>query len=203
MDLKKTKDRIVMFIIGIFILTLGASLTIKANLGAGSWDSANVGLSNLIGLSVGTFSFIIAIIMTIIAGILRHGKFNFYTLGTAFIISCCTDFWLFIIDKVPFNNIGQRFIYFILGIFILSLGLAIYLIPNLAPNSLDDCMLAFKERFNLSVGVSKLITDCLGIVIALLVSGPIGLGTIIITFSVGPLVGIFYSKFSSKIKILA
>ncbi|MDU2157408.1 MAG: hypothetical protein E7E59_11505, partial [Clostridium sp.] len=81
-------------------------------------------------------------------------------------------------------------------IIVLSSGLGIYLIPNLSPNSLDDCMMAFRERFNLSVGVSKIISDMIGIIIALSLSGPIGFGTIILTLVIGPLTNLSYNKFS-------
>ncbi|MBC2456098.1 YczE/YyaS/YitT family protein [Clostridium beijerinckii] len=195
MNLKILRDRIILFILGIVVLTLGVSLTIKANLGAGSWDSVNVGLSNRFSLSVGSFAFIIAIIMTILAGMLRNGKFNFYTLVTAFILSGCTDFWLVIVNKIPLNNrLLERGICFVLGILILSIGLAIYLTPNLVPNSIDDCMMAFREKFNLNVGTAKFLADSLGIIIALIVSGPIGIGTIVITISVGPLVNVVFNK---------
>ncbi|MGY5238304.1 YczE/YyaS/YitT family protein [Clostridium tertium] len=191
------KKRILVFISGMVILTLGAALTIKADLGAGSWDSVNVGLRDKFGLSIGTFAFIIGVFMTIIAGILRKGKFNFYTLITAFGLGYLTDFWMFILNIIPISeNIYIRYLYFVLGIIVLSTGLGIYLIPNLAPNSLDDCMMAFMERFNLSVGVSKIISDMIGIIIALSLSGPIGFGTIILTLVIGPLTNLSYNKFS-------
>lgn len=203
MDLTRMKNRILLFISGIFILTFGVALIIKADLGVGSWDSVNVGLSNKFGLSVGTFAFLVAIIMTIIAGIIRGGKFKFYTLCTAFILSGCTDFWLLILKDVSMSNeIIVKIICFLIGMVISSAGLAVYLTPNLAPNSLDDCMMAFKEKFNLSVGMAKLIADSIGIIFALLASGPIGIGTIIITFSVGPLINVFYSRLNSIFKIV-
>lgn len=199
MKINSFKSRITVFLVGIVILTLGVALTIKANLGVGTWDSVNVGLSHKFKLSVGTFAFIIGIIMTILAGILRNGKFNFYTLGTAFVLGGCTDFWLSIINRLSLSDsYTNKIIYFILGIFILSLGLAIYLTPNLAPNSLDDCMMAFKDKFKLSVGMAKLITDGVGIIFAFLVKGPIGFGTIVIILSVAPLVNIFFNKINSN-----
>ena len=200
MNLSSFKSRIILFIVGIMILTLGVAFTVKADLGVGTWDSVNVGLSNRFGLSVGTFSFIIAIIMTIIAAVLRNGKFNLYTLGTAFVLSSFTDFWLFVVNKLPLgDSYINRVVYFLLGILILSMGLAIYLTPNLAPNSLDDCMMAFRNKFNLSVGMAKLITDGVGIIFAILVGGPIGLGTIVIIISVAPLVNIFFNRINSLI----
>lgn len=199
MDIKK---RVLLFIIGIIILTLGVALTLKSGLGAGSWDSVNAGLSNIFGLSVGSFAFIIGVIMTIIAGLLRNGKFKPQTLITAFVLGGCTDFWLYIINKVYLKeDLLIQSIFLLVGIVTLAFGLALYLMPNLAPNSLDDCMMAFREKFKLSVGKAKIIVDSIGIIMALIVSGPIGLGTIVITFSVGPLANVFYNRLN-KISVL-
>lgn len=189
------KKRVLYFITGIIILTLGVALTLKSGLGAGSWDSVNVGLSKIFGLSVGSFAFIIGVIMTILAGILRRGKFKPQTLITAFVLSAFTDFWLNIVSKMPIkHSFLNQSICLLAGIVILAFGLALYLIPNLSPNSFDDCMMAFRERFKLSVGKSKVIVDSIGIMIAFLVSGPIGIGTILITLSVGPLVNVIYNR---------
>lgn len=189
------KKRVLLFVTGIIILTLGVALTLKSGLGAGSWDSVNVGLSKIFGLSVGSFAFIVGVVMTILAGILRGGKFKPQTLITAFVLSAFTDFWLNIINNMTLkDSIFNRSMCLLAGIVILAFGLALYLIPNLSPNSFDDCMMAFRERFELSVGKSKVIVDSIGIIIAFIVSGPIGIGTIIITLSIGPLVNVIYNR---------
>lgn len=203
MKFKNQKENITLFLIGILILTLGVALIIKADLGVGPWDSVNVGLSKILGLSVGGAGFIIAIIMTILAGIFRNGSYNVKTLMTAFVLSGCTNFWLLVVNYISFKeNLAERIICFIIGIILLSLGLTLYLISKLSPNSLDDCMVAFKEKFNLSIVKAKVIMDAIGIAIAFFVSGPIGIGTIIITVFVGPLVGLFNGRLSNLIKIL-
>ena len=56
----RIKVRIILFLLGICILTLGVALTIQADYGAGAWDSVNVGLYKTFGLSVGTFSILLS-----------------------------------------------------------------------------------------------------------------------------------------------
>lgn len=192
MEKMSNKKRYLLFLIGIIILTLGVALTIKADFGVGPWDGVNVALNRIYGLSVGTFAIIIAFIMTLINGLLREGKFNFYTLITGFLLGIFTDFWLYIIGGLIIgNDLIIRLICFILGIILLSFGIALYIRLGLAPNSLDDFMVALSEKFNIRISVSKLIVDILGLIIGLLVHGPIGLGTLIITIGLGPLIGVF------------
>lgn len=195
------RKRYSLFIIGILILTLGVALTIKADFGAGSWDAVNVALNRICGLSVGTFAVIIAVIMTIMSGLLREGKFNFYTLITALLLGIFTDFWLYIISHIILGySLFIRLSCFILGIILLSFGIALYIRLELAPNSIDDFMVALSEKFNITISVSKLLADGFGLIIALFLNGPIGLGTLIITAVLGPLIGFFDKRLTRLYK---
>ncbi len=186
------KKRYISFILGILILTLGVALTIKADIGIGAWDSVNVALYTTYGLSVGTFAVIISLIMVVLSGLLRSGKFNFYTLITAFLLGVFTDFWLRIVNSIKvMDSFAIKSCYFILGMILLAFGIALYIQPNLAPNPLDDFMIALRDKLGIKISISKLLVDVLGLIIGLLLNGPIGWGTLIITIALGPLVGLF------------
>lgn len=190
---EKIRVRAILFILGICILTLGVALTIQSNYGAGAWDSVNVGLYQTFGLSVGTFSILLSFIFVLIGGLLRNGKFNPLTIITAILLGVCTDGWLYFIRSVfSSSNEIVRVYCMIFGIAILSIGLGIYLYADLIPNSLDDCMMAFNERFNLGIGVSKVIIDSIGVLIALSLGATISIGTILSVIIVGPLANYIY-----------
>ena len=57
-------------------------------------------------------------------------------------------------------------------------------------------MLAIKSKFNLSLMAGKIVSESSGLIIALLLGGPVGLGSIIIIFSIGPMMQFLhtYSK---------
>ena len=52
MRLNKNLQRVIVFLIGAAILTLGVSLTVLSDIGAGSYDSINFALSDLLGINV-------------------------------------------------------------------------------------------------------------------------------------------------------
>lgn len=192
MNKQKMLKRIALFLGGIFILTVGVALQINANLGIGCWDSVNVGLHESTSISVGTFAFMVGVIMVIIAGCLRGFHFRIMTLVTAFFMGSFTDLSIYLLRFLPINYIGMnRYVFLILGIIITSFGIALYLLSNLPPNAVDDCTLAIKEKFNLNIGVAKLLLDISGLLVALFIQGPIGIGTLFITLLVGPFVSIF------------
>lgn len=88
----------------------------------------------------------------------------------------------------------------IIGIVVLALGIATYTRVNIAPNPIDNFMVALVEAFNISITKAKLITDVIGISIGLLIGGPVGLGTLLIVIMTGPMVGIF-AKFYNHLEV--
>ena len=184
--------RIVLFLSGIFILTIGVAFQINASLGLGCWDSVNVGLHENFSLSIGTFAFIVGIIMVFVAGCIRGMHFRFTTLVTALFMGSFTDLSIWLIGHLKINYTGiHAYLFLCLGILITSFGIALYLRSNLPPNAIDDCAVAIKDKFKINIGLAKLLLDSSGLIIALLIQGPIGIGTIIITLTLGPCISIF------------
>jgi uncharacterized membrane protein YczE len=70
---KNMKYFLIRFLSMIFGLTLyafGIVITIKANIGYAPWDVFHVGLANTLGLSIGTISISVGIIIVIIVSFL-------------------------------------------------------------------------------------------------------------------------------------
>jgi uncharacterized membrane protein YczE len=56
-------------------------------------------------------------------------------------------------------------------------------------------MLAIKERFRVNLMVAKTVGEITALIPAFFLGGPISYGTIIITFTVGPAIQLFFSFF--------
>jgi uncharacterized membrane protein YczE len=56
-------------------------------------------------------------------------------------------------------------------------------------------MMAIKKRLSVNLMVAKTIGEIVALIPAILLKGPIGVGTIIITFAVGPFIQIFFPYF--------
>ena len=77
-------------------------------------------------------------------------------------------------------------------------GISIYLVSNLPNTPLDYFMLAIKSKFNLSLMTGKIVSESSGLVIGLLLGGPIGLGSLIIVFAIGPMMQVLH-KYTSNL----
>ncbi|MDR4887915.1 membrane protein [Fredinandcohnia sp. QZ13] len=185
--------RIAFFCIGLFILALGISLMIMADIGAGAWDALNVGLSETVGLTVGNWVMIVGILVMFVNALLLRARPVFLSIGTIILIGFFIDFWLLIaLDEWNLEGFVVKVLTFLGGLVVASLGIAIYLQAKFPLSPLDNFMLAISSRFKLKFGISKTIAEATGLILALLVGGPIGIGTLVVTFGIGPIIQFFF-----------
>ncbi|WP_066052726.1 YczE/YyaS/YitT family protein [Robertmurraya korlensis] len=184
--------RLFFYVGGLAILTLGASLTIKADLGAGPWDSLNVGLTNLMGLTVGGWSIIIGLLLIFLNALIKQSVPEVSCAITVAISGIFIDGWLLIVFD-GFHPLGfyPKLVSLAVGILLISLGIATYIQARWPLSPIDDFMIALKERFKITLGTSKTIGEVLALCLAILLHGPIGLGTFAVALGLGPFIAVF------------
>ncbi|RSK26070.1 membrane protein [Bacillus sp. HMF5848] len=188
--------RSLFYLIGLTIISFGVSLTIKADVGVGAWDALNVGLSETVGLTVGSWVFIVGCILIVINALLMKKKPDLPALITIIMLGSLIDFWLLIALKpVVLQGLFIRYVIFFIAIVVIAMGVAIYLQAKFAPVPIDDLMITLRHRLNLNITMAKTMNELLALVAAFLLSGPIGVGTLIITFSIGPIIQFFFPFF--------
>ncbi|WP_235069741.1 YitT family protein [Turicibacter sp. TJ11] len=191
--MKRNKMDYVQYVGGILILTLGVALSSKAGLGTGSLDSINFALASRTQLNLSIVIVLMAFVAIFISAVIRRGKLSFKTLMTAIFMGVFTESWVKIIEIITVDTIAQQIIVFALAIFCVSLGIAIYLRPKFPANPNDDMIVALNEVLGLKMGTAKLFIDIIAIVIALLLKGPVGIGTVLMTVLIGPIVNLINS----------
>jgi uncharacterized membrane protein YczE len=197
------KIRILFYVIGLFLIGFGVTLTIKADLGAGAWDALNVGLSNAFGLTVGSWVIIIGIILMFLNAFIVKGRPKFFSLITILFIGFSVDFWLvFLLKNVEFDLFLHQVLSLIGGILILAVGVAMYLQTHFAVNPIDQLMISLNERFRLSYMTAKTIGELSALILAFALQGPIGIGTLIITFFIGPIIELINKPMTKRYEIL-
>ncbi|HLR74598.1 MAG TPA: YitT family protein [Virgibacillus sp.] len=175
------------FFIGLMVLGLGVALTVKGQrFGVGSWDVLHIGLFKQLGLSIGLWSIIMGIIIITIASI---GLRQFPKIGTfvnMISVGLFIDFFNWLIPQP--NTILIQFIAFVLGILLIAIGVGIYISANLGAGPRDSLMLLAVEKFNCSITVARTIMEVVVALIGYLLGGPIGVGTVIMAFALGPII---------------
>lgn len=185
--------RVISFLLGLFVLSLGISFTIKSELGAGAWDALNVGLSNLTGLTVGTWTILVGVILIFVNALLLKKKPEFIAITTVLIIGYFIDFWLiFVFPEFKIETIVMKFVILFIGVVLMGVGIATYLQAKFAVIPIDRLMMAIQTRLKVGLMVAKTIGEVTALIFAFIAGGPIGIGTILVTFSIGPMIQMFF-----------
>ena len=184
----------VFYIIGLTFLSLGISLIILADLGAGAWDAMYVGLSENLGLSVGTWIFIVGILLIFVNALLLKERIDVSAVIPVFGVGFLIDFWLlFVFANFQVPMLAIQLAMLGGGVAVIAVGIACYLQSKIARNPMDTLMIAIQTLSGKSMAVSKTMMELGVLVIAFLLGGPIGLGTIFVTLLIGPMIQFFYN----------
>ncbi|MCF6136382.1 YczE/YyaS/YitT family protein [Pseudalkalibacillus berkeleyi] len=197
----RTIENVSFYLIGLFIMTLGISATIVSGLGASPFDALNVGLTNHFGLTVGSWEFIVGIILVFLNAWVQKDKPSYFSIVTALITGIGIDFWLFTVWSVweP-AGFALGSIVLISGLILLGLGISIYLHSNIALIPVDGLMIALHKRFGFRLAIAKTIAGSFILIFALIAGGPVGIGTLIVVLCIGPVIG-FFHKYIEQIKV--
>jgi uncharacterized membrane protein YczE len=181
------------YLVGLACLSLGICLMILSDLGAGPWDAMYVGLSERIGLTLGSWVFIIGVLLIIINSLLLKKIPDFLAIITIILIGAFLDFWLLgVFPHYSATDIGMRIFLLTAGILVIGIGISFKLQTSFAINPVDNLMMAIQLRTGKSLAVTKTVMEVLVLIVAFLVGGPIGIGTIIVTFAIGPIIQVIY-----------
>lgn len=168
------------YVSGLLLLSLGIALTILSDLGTSPFDALLVGLSFNVGLTVGSWEIIIAAIMIVGNAMLGRQRPELLGIMTAVIVGIGIDLWLHTLRAVVVTeSITSQSLYFTAGLLAVGVGSAIYLHTNFAPIPVDRLTLLVKELAKTNLFVSRTAIYLMFLVLAIVFSGPIGIGTVL------------------------
>ncbi|MGA9289973.1 MAG: hypothetical protein WBV93_16720 [Anaerobacillus sp.] len=189
--------RITVYLLGMFINFFGVALVIHATLGAGFWTSFFIGLSDFAGLTVGFWYGLFQILVIFLNGSLMKQKPEYAAVLPIILESFILDFWLEIVfSSVNLTSAPLMAKVFILfaGMVAIGLGVAIYILPQFPRAPFDQLFLVISSRFNLSLQMGQTIVAVVMATLALLIGGPVGIGTVALVFLLGPIIQFWYKR---------
>jgi len=189
----------VFYVVGILILTLGISLTIQSKLGTSPFDALLVGLSKNVGLTVGSWEIILALLLIGSNSLLARQRPEILGLVTALITGIGIDMWLFLLHDIVSPDLWfSQAVCFTIGVVVVGLGTATYLQTNFAPIPVDRLTLIIKELTRKTVFFSRTLIYILFLMLAIIFNGPIGVGTLL-TVCLGGYILHFFMPITGRI----
>ena len=192
---RNIRIRFSFYMIGILLLSFGISCSVNSQLGAAPMPSLQVGLQQTIGLTVGSWEFIIGAILVTIMAIVRRSRPDILAFLTSFLTGLSIDMWLYVTEQVYIpEQLPGKILFLCFGLLFIGLGVSLYLQAKFSPAPPDGMILLLEEIWKMNRSTSRTLFSLAVVTLGFLFSGPVGIGTFIMVVSLGPIVAFFYPK---------
>lgn len=170
---------------GLFIYSLGLTLSIQANVGLAPWDAFSIGVSNLTGISYGNVSILTGLVILVVAAGYLKEKIGFGTLLNTVLIGIFVDLFQTIKIIPLMSNFFLGVIMLLLGQFTVSFATYFYIRPGLGCGPRDTLMVALGKRFkNIPIGAIRGMIEGTVLIIGFILGAKVGIGTVIAVFGI-------------------
>lgn len=179
---------------GLYLFGLGIAFQIRAAIGLAPWDVFGRGLANITGLSFGLAT-VLASAMILLLWIPLKQMPGLGTVFNALLIGPFVDLSLrFVPDAATWGIVAQAG-WYVLGMAIIALGTGVYIGAKLGPGPRDGLMTGSVRKFQKPVWIVRTVLEGGATLIGIALGGPIGLGTLLFVFGIGPMVQVSMRAF--------
>ena len=176
--------RVVRCFLGLVVLGFGLALMVAADLGLAPWDVLHQGLSERIGLPIGTTGILVGVVV-LLAWIPLREPPGIGTVLNVVVIGATIDLTLLWLDTPGW--IGWQLALLGVGIYLWGPGSSLYIGAGLGPGPRDGLMTGLARR-GLPVGPVRLGIELTVLVLGWLLGGTVGVGTVLFTVGIGPII---------------
>jgi len=171
---------------GFALFGLSIALTIRANLGTGTWSVFEVALAQMFNLTVGTVTIIVGFVTLGVALLLRE-QIGWGTLANILSIGPWLDLCLRVIPPVN-DNVPLQAITLLTAVVAQGMASAIYIGVNAGAGPRDSLMLAVHRTTRVSIRLARGGIEVSVFALGWLLNGPAGIGTLVFALLIGPAV---------------
>lgn len=171
--------------LGLVLYGLSLVLLVRADLGLDPWDVFHQGVSQRVGLSLGTVTIVVGVLVLLLWIPIRQRP-GIGTVCNVFVVGLVADAGLAVLD--PPSNPGLRVLLMLLGVGLNGVATAAYLGVHLGPGPRDGLMTGLVRRTGGSVRRVRTSIEVLVLVVGFVLGGSVGIGTVLYAAGIGPLV---------------
>ena len=192
-----TFKRIFTFVFGLFVMSFGVAFSINSTLGTTPISSMAYAMALITDMSIGLTTFLFNAGLILVQFLILRSQFNkkrLLQLINCIVFGYFTDVAMYFVSFIPFDASALMCCaYLVLSIFLIALGIFIYLPSNIAPLPGEGCVEAIAIVTGWRFSSVKIGFDALIVTLALLmcwlwytnIFGAVYIGTIMSAFFVG------------------
>lgn len=195
--------RYAFFFMGLVCFGLGIAISVKVkHLGLHPWDVLNVAFSQQYGLSIGTWSVLIGLVLILVSLFVGRKYVNIGTFLNALLIGPILDFFLWLNVLPAATHTWIDYLWLLVGILIVGIGGGLYVAGGIGAGPRDGFMLSISDLTGFSVSKARIMVECIVLVIGYLLGGPVFIVTFLYTFILSPIFQLSLKIFAHFRKLL-
>jgi uncharacterized membrane protein YczE len=182
---------------GLALYGASMGLMIRSGLGLDPWDVLHDALSQLTGLTFGTVTALVGVLVLLCWIPLRQRP-GVGTIANILVIAVAVDLTLAVL--APPAHLAVRIPLMIAGVVLNGLATAAYIGVRLGPGPRDGLMTGFTARTGTSVRLVRTLIELMVLAIGWLLGGTAGVGTLVYALGIGPLTQAFLPLVTWKMR---
>ena len=203
------KIRLIVYLIGLFIMTLGISMSVKSNLGVSPVSSIPYTITCITGLEMGKATILFHIVLVALQFLILRGAFQIKSLlqvVVGVIFGYFTTFSNYLFSFLPTtDNLFIRLIMMLGSTVLIAVGIFFYLPADIMPLAGEGIMKAVSDvthipfnKVKIAFDVTMVAISLISCLIVLRTLGSVGIGTVIAALLVGAILGVVTKFFGEK-----
>lgn len=182
--------RTVMSFLGITILSLGTAFLRGGQVGLDPFTATNTGISGYLNLSLGVYQMLVNAVIFIFILVLDRHKIGIGTLLNMVLVGFEVQWFIALYQQLFGNHLNIIVIIsnLIIGLILFTLGASMYMGAELGVAPYDAIAPILSDHFHTQYRTIRIVQDILFMLVAFLIGGPVGVGTVIVAFFTGPLI---------------
>lgn len=202
-DIYNYLTRVIVYLVGLFIMTIGVSMSVKSNLGVSPVSSIPYTITCITGLEMGKATILFHIVLVIIQIIIFK---NLLQVFVGIIFGYFTTFSNYLFSFIPSTeNYVIRAVLMLGSTVVIAFGIFLYLPADVVPLAGEGAMKAISDKtgimfshVKIGFDISMVLVSLAVCLIALRKPGAVGVGTVVAAVIVGIILGRFNHFLGAK-----
>lgn len=184
-------ERIGQLVVGLFLYGVALGFMVRGGIGVAPWDVLSLGVARWTGLGYGLVTVIVSIVVLLLWIPLRQ-RVGLGTLLNALLIGPFADLTLLVLPEPSSVWVGAPM--FLFGLVLLAFATGLYIAADFGPGPRDGLMTGLVRVTRWPVWLARTVIEGSVLLVGFLLGGPVGVGTVLFAFGVGPLIGWFLPR---------
>jgi len=206
---KRTGARLILYVLGLFLITLGISLAIRTDLGVSPISAVPYALTRITGVNIGITTVVFQSLLVGLEALLLRREFRLKMLlqiPAGALFGYLVNFSSWLIAGIPMPTaLVPRLVLALVSPVITGLGLFFYIPADVITLSPDAAMTAIAKVAKIPASRAKVLLDLSSVALALAAClvmmgemGAVGAGAVISALLVGPCYGFYDKRFGTR-----